>query len=392
MAREALQACRELFARVEDGAGLVPLDKTGAVVLALEREFEMAELQSIVLQLSTRDDGGLDFIGLCEVVSYVMKGAQRTSEQVTLLDRVGGTTTVTLAEVAALQLKSLYSTHEALDDQRCWLRSEETFPQHTVAFGEGLATAFTHQQATFAIQARDWLHNDVKRGGDAFEVRLRGNQNTTATVVDNGDGSYTASYSINITGVYAVHVTLKKDRTHIMGSPFALLVSPDATQPLQCSAEGAGLQGALAGQPASFMIYKKNRHGQPRLRGNDHFYADVKGPGRWDCQIKDNLDGSYTVTYVARASGAYTVAVGLAPNGGQIVGSPFEVPVRPSAVDARSCVLASPPPSVARCGEELVLVLSVRDKFGNVVGEACASWRRGRLSCGCCRAARATPC
>ena len=27
----------------------------------------------------------------------------------------------------------------------------------------------------------------------------------------------------------------------------------------------------------------------------------------------------------------------------------------------------------ARCGEELVLVLSVRDKFGNVVGEACAA-------------------
>ena len=67
--QNALQACRELFARVEDGAGLVPLDRTGAVVLALEREFETAELQSIVLQLSTRDDGRLDFLGLCEVVT-----------------------------------------------------------------------------------------------------------------------------------------------------------------------------------------------------------------------------------------------------------------------------------------------------------------------------------
>ena len=46
-----------------------------------------------------------------QVVSYVMKGAQRTSERVTLLDRAGGATTVTLAEVAALQLKALRPGH-----------------------------------------------------------------------------------------------------------------------------------------------------------------------------------------------------------------------------------------------------------------------------------------
>ena len=112
--------------------------------------------------------------------------------------------------VAALQLKSLYASHPALDDQRCWLRSEETFTQHTVAFGDGLASAYTHQPASFTIQARDWLHNDVVRGGDAFEVKIRGNQSTPVKLTDHGDGRYTAAYTCGITGVYAVHVTLER--------------------------------------------------------------------------------------------------------------------------------------------------------------------------------------
>ena len=40
------------------------------------------------------------------------------------------------------------------------------------------------------------------------------------------------------------------ERKHVSGSPFALLVDPDATQPLLCFAEGAGLHGAEAGTPA----------------------------------------------------------------------------------------------------------------------------------------------
>ena len=61
----ALAACRNIFERVEDGSGLVPLSRTLAIVLALEREFDAAELQALVEQLSPSDNGALDFLGLC---------------------------------------------------------------------------------------------------------------------------------------------------------------------------------------------------------------------------------------------------------------------------------------------------------------------------------------
>ena len=60
------------------------------------------------------------------------------------------------------------------------------------------------------------------------------------------------------------------------------MVDPDATVPSNCSADGAGLVSAIAGEPAHFTILKKDRSGQPRTRGVDHFYADVQGPGKWE--------------------------------------------------------------------------------------------------------------
>ena len=114
-----LSACRALFARVDDGSGIIPLAKVGAILLALERAFDTPELQKIVVKLSTAEAGALDFLGLCEVVCYMMKGAPHTSPSLSLMDRAGESTTVRLEDVAALQLKSLYAAHPALDDQAC---------------------------------------------------------------------------------------------------------------------------------------------------------------------------------------------------------------------------------------------------------------------------------
>ena len=41
-------------------------------------------------------------------------------------------------------------------------------------------------------------------GGDVFEVRIRGNQSTSAEVVDHGDGTYSFSYMLTRAGKYVV--------------------------------------------------------------------------------------------------------------------------------------------------------------------------------------------
>ena len=214
---QPLEACRLVFSSFDDGTGFVRLEHVAAVVLALERDYSEPQLQHTCSQLAARDDGALSFAGVCEVLSCVMRGAPRTADALTLLDPSGSRVRVTLADVAALQLKALYKRHPAFDDQQCWLAASTSHAAHCVADGEGLRSAFAHHPSSFTIRARNWLHGDVRKGGDTFEVRLRGNAPAAGAVVDNGDGSYSATYTATVTGTYALHVTL--GRKHIHGPP-----------------------------------------------------------------------------------------------------------------------------------------------------------------------------
>lgn len=117
--------------------------------------------------------------------------------------------------------------------------------------------------------------------------------------IDRGDGSYVVIYSVNISGEYVLSVTLQ--HAHIAGSPFTLRVQSNVTQPMNCVAEGPGLREAQAGMAATFTIFKRDPLGRVRTAGVDRFYADVSGPGKWDCRMKDNKVSVVRVVSVVRA-------------------------------------------------------------------------------------------
>jgi len=75
------------------------------------------------------------------------------------------------------------------------------------------------QQTTITVQARDQFGNAVGIGGATVVVTVTGSNNTTASVTDNGDGTYTASYTCGLLpGTDTITITL--DGTEISGSPF----------------------------------------------------------------------------------------------------------------------------------------------------------------------------
>ena len=361
--QEALDACKGLFTRFAEGDAC-SLKNCAVIVLALERNYVETDLRMIVQKLGRQSDGALNLLALCEVISYVMKGSPHTHDTLTLVSPAGRETTVTLADVAAAGLKALYTMHPTFDEQKCWLNTESALASHCTAEGDAVTFAATHAPASFLIRARDWVERECTAGGEAFEVRIKGPATFQAEVTDRGDGTYVANYTATISGSYAMHVTL--GRHNIAGSPFSLTVDVDQTRPEFCIAEGAGLSHAEAGKAATFVIYKRDRNGHARTRGVDHFYADVQGPGKWDCKIKDQKDGSYAVTYTARAAGTYRLDVGLAPNAGPIAHSPFTIVVRSAAPDPRNTTLVAPPPATVLCGRPFTLQLTARDRWGNL--------------------------
>ena len=61
------------------------------------------------------------------------------------------------------------------------------------------------------------------------------------------------------------------------GSPFVLEVEPDQTLPTNCDAEGPGLFSAVAGTPAMFTIFKRDR----RVRALCTIVMDGKIDDSW---------------------------------------------------------------------------------------------------------------
>lgn len=341
--QDALDACKGLFTRFDAGDGLCPLRSIGVIVLALERNFVVEELRAILQQLAKRADGALDLHGLCEVVSYVMKGEPYTHDALTLTDRTGCETVVTLGDVAAASLKALYTMHPTFDNERCWLHTDAALASQCTAEGDALAFAGTEQTVSFTIHARDWVRKRCPGGGEFFEVRLRGPATIQGDVSDNGDGTYTATFAANISGAYSLSVTLA--RQHIAGSPFSVTVDADQTRPEYCVAQGGGLSAAEAGKPATFTIFKRDRFGHPRLRGVDHFYADVQVPGR---ARRASARAASRERAISRAGGAVRVrpVAYPAPRGVPgVCGTPCKAP-SPPLIESRPSPIGSASPHV----------------------------------------------
>ncbi|XP_042499701.1 uncharacterized protein LOC122077869 [Macadamia integrifolia] len=98
--------------------------------------------------------------------------------------------------------------------------------------------------------------------------------------------------------------------------------------PAKCTAAGAGIAGGTAGAPSSFVVVTKDIDGRKIPNGGAHLKVKISpgvGVGGSDQEgmVKDQGDGSYTVTYVVPKRGNYMVHVEC--YGNSIMGSPFPV-------------------------------------------------------------------
>jgi hypothetical protein len=77
---------------------------------------------------------------------------------------------------------------------------------------------------TITVQARDASGNALTTGGNAVAITVSGTNAVGAlTVLDNGNGTYTASYTPGTAGSDMVSITL--DGTAVGGSPFSSVVT-----------------------------------------------------------------------------------------------------------------------------------------------------------------------
>jgi len=187
-----------------------------------------------------------------------------------------------------------------------------TVAENCIAYGPGLEPGNLDTEAAhFTIEARDKNGNKRKEGGDPFKVEVMGPTGPVpCDVVDNGDGTYAVTYNPSDAGRHDIAVTL--EGKPIKGSTFRVDINP----------------GAWAGKSImetfSFVVRAFDKRGKPLSVGGARIKAAVTKPNGQACnetKLEDNKNGSYTISYKARETGNYSVAVTI--DGKDICGSPF---------------------------------------------------------------------
>ncbi|TPP66480.1 Filamin-A [Fasciola gigantica] len=141
-------------------------------------------------------------------------------------------------------------------------------------------------------------------------------QRTACIVKNNGDGTWSCSYSPIDDGLHHVEVTY--DGAPVNGSPFPVNVAPGC-DPSRVRAYGPGLEGGMTHELQRFTV-DLDGAGQGALG------LALEGPADAQIQCHDNKDGTCTVDYLPTKAGTYDVFVKF--NDMNIPGSPFAVPIK----------------------------------------------------------------
>lgn len=117
------------------------------------------------------------------------------------------------------------------------------------------------------------------------------------SVIDNHDGTYTASYICEKAVPHKLEIIESKNEIKIGESPFVIQVTPGKSYPELCWAEGEGLKYYNVDETIStFKIYSVDRMGNKTKRGGDKY--EVYGVGGIKIQqILDLKNGEYEVYY-----------------------------------------------------------------------------------------------
>jgi len=215
----------------------------------------------------------------------------------------------------------------------------------------------------------------MKTGGDPFKVSIVGpyDSEVEPTIKDNNDGTYEVTYEPNVAGPHRVEVTL--NGTPISGSPWNFEVTRSDTDPdpAQFDVYGPGIEGGNTADPAIFTIVSKNSKGVPLTTGGFPVEVEVTESDQdpCPCEVVDNNDGTYTVSYQPSEPGTHCVDVMLRTKKplfyDHIKDSPYYVPIVPGT-DANNSLVYGPGLEEAYDTKPAVFYIKARDRFGNDMG------------------------
>ncbi|KAL7370523.1 hypothetical protein ABVT39_003192 [Epinephelus coioides] len=199
-------------------------------------------------------------------------------------------------------------------------------PSKVKCSGPGLGSGVrAHVPQTFTVDSS-------KAGVAPLAVQLYGPTGVAEpiSITDNGDGTHTVNYTPANDGPYTVCV--KYADQEVPRSPFKIKTLPahDASK-VRASGPGLNASGVPASLPVEFTIDARDA-GEGLLTVQ---ILDPEGKPK-KANIRDNRDGTYTVSYVPDMTGRYTITIKY--GGDEIPYSPYRIHALPTG-DASKCLV-----------------------------------------------------
>lgn len=204
------------------------------------------------------------------------------------------------------------------------------------------------EPSVWTITVKDVNGNGVLTGGAKVDVRVDGVAvDPQALVVDNGDGTYTATFTTTASGSYDVHVTVNGEE--LAASPFTAVVYAGAFSPAKSIVFGPATQRPTAVDVAtSFMVGARDEFGNDILVGSFPFNVVVVSAPTTDPIVFRQTElnnGTTRFTFTPRVAGQYVLSV---LSNMQFVGSVISVSA--FANDAMSGIFSASRSYVAGAG------------------------------------------
>uniref|UniRef100_UPI00358E6021 filamin-C-like isoform X2 n=1 Tax=Myxine glutinosa TaxID=7769 RepID=UPI00358E6021 len=196
---------------------------------------------------------------------------------------------------------------------------------------------------------------DASKAGQApLDVRVQGPRGVVEPVelADQGDGTHVVNYTPTHEGPYSIAV--KYGGQEVPRSPFKVKAqkSHDASK-VKASGPGLNAAGVPASVPVEFTIDARDA-GEGLLTVQ---IMDPEGRSR-KANIRDNGDGTYTVSYIPDLIGRYTITIKY--GGDEIPYSPYRIRALPTG-DASKCLVTGgvSRPSI-QIGEQTVITVDAK--------------------------------
>jgi len=189
----------------------------------------------------------------------------------------------------------------------------------TVSFPDG-ASGTTNHPYHFVIQAVTQDGTALTVGGATFTASVAPS-GTVSSITDNGNGTYSGSFTTSSTGTYAL--TIQYSSTNVSGSPFSVPINAQVADPAHTTASGPGVDGGShILNPAPFTVVTRDSSNIPLTVGGTSFNVSVFHllfPHSFT--FIDNHDGTYSGSYTPLLPIDWTVTIQIGTT--NIVGSPF---------------------------------------------------------------------